>query len=135
MITSLQTNYKLSTDFTGSNYCGLTVDWDYDWKFVDISMPGYVVKALKKIRRTPKTPQYSPHKYARPQYGITIQFAKPPDNSTIATKKETKHVQAVTGTFLYYSYALDHTMIVALNDITAVKSKPTQNTLKNTIDS
>ena len=72
LINSLQTNYKLSTDFTGSNYCGLTIDWDYDRQFVDISMPGYIDKALKKFQRVPKTPQYLPHEYARPQYGTSM---------------------------------------------------------------
>ena len=29
LITSLQANYKISTDFSGKNYCGLTIEWDY----------------------------------------------------------------------------------------------------------
>ena len=48
----------------------------------------------------------------------------------MTNKKETKHVQLVTGTFLYYSCAINPTMIVALNDIAVVQSKPTQKTLQ-----
>ena len=34
--------YKYTTDWTGTKYCGMTFDWDYDNKYVDVSMPGYV---------------------------------------------------------------------------------------------
>jgi len=129
LINSLQHNYKLSTDFSGRNYCGLTIDWHYANEFVDISMPGYVEKALTKFQHKPQLPQYSPHAYTRPQYGKTVQYAKGPDTSPATTTKETKHVQSVTGTFLYYSRALDPTMIVALNDIASVQANPTQNTI------
>ena len=49
LITALQTNYKISTDFQGKNYCGFTIDWHYNDGFVDISMPGYVTRSLGKI--------------------------------------------------------------------------------------
>ena len=57
LISALQINYKISTDFSGRNYCGLTIDWDYERGFVDISMPGYVEKALEKYQHKPTTPQ------------------------------------------------------------------------------
>ena len=61
LITNLQVNYKISTDFSGRNYCGLTIEWDNIRGFVDISMPKYVPKALAKFRHTPTIPQYLPH--------------------------------------------------------------------------
>ena len=42
-------NYKLSTDFSARNYCGLTIDWNYNNGFVDISIPGYIEKGANKI--------------------------------------------------------------------------------------
>jgi hypothetical protein len=43
LLESLQEcNYKLSTDWTGSRYCGLTIQWDYENRTCDISMPGYI---------------------------------------------------------------------------------------------
>jgi hypothetical protein len=54
LINALHANYQLTIDWTGNLYCGLTLDWHYDDGYVDISMPGYVDYALKKIQ-SPKT--------------------------------------------------------------------------------
>jgi hypothetical protein len=37
----LQT-YELTTDWTATVYSGMTLEWDYDKRICDISMPGYV---------------------------------------------------------------------------------------------
>jgi hypothetical protein len=29
-------------DWTGNLYCGISLDWDYVNRWVDISMPGYI---------------------------------------------------------------------------------------------
>ena len=54
LINALQTNYKISMDFSGRNYCGLTIDWNYEQGFVDISMPNYIKKALENLRTPPR---------------------------------------------------------------------------------
>ena len=41
-------------------------------------------------------------------------------------KKDTKGVQLVVGSFLYYGRAIDYTMLMALNEIAAHESTPTQ---------
>jgi hypothetical protein len=41
--------YTVSTDWTGSLYCGLTIKWNYPKRHVNISMPGYVDAALHKF--------------------------------------------------------------------------------------
>ena len=129
LITALQTNYKISTDFQGKNYCGFTIDWHYNDGFVDISMPGYVTRSLEKFQYKPKIPQYSPHEHQRPNYGAKIKYATPTDTSEETNKRDTQRVQSITGTFLYYSRAIDPTMLVALNEIAAVQSKPTIKTI------
>ena len=93
-------------------------------------MPNYVKKALEKFTYVPTTPQSSPHECTKPNFGSKIQFAQLPDTTTPTDKKETQRVQSVAGTFLYYSRAIDPTMIVALNDIASVQAKPTKNTIK-----
>ena len=62
LIQALQSNYKISTDWSGKHCCGLTFDWDYDQKgFVDVSMPKYVPKLLQRYQHpTPKRPQFTP---------------------------------------------------------------------------
>ena len=44
---SLREYYKISTDWKGSDYCGLLLKWNYEQGYIDISMPGYVLKAQK----------------------------------------------------------------------------------------
>ncbi len=100
LITALQQNYKISTDFEGTNYCGLTLDWFYDDGFVDVSMPGYVPRALEKFQHKAKTPQYSPHPCHRPAYGSKVQYAPDPDTTDLASPKEKQRVQSIAGTFL-----------------------------------
>ena len=38
--------YRYAIDWEGKQYCGLTLDWDYDNRTVTLSMPGYVERAL-----------------------------------------------------------------------------------------
>jgi hypothetical protein len=67
LIDTLQRQYKITTDWTGSLYCGLTLKWDYTARTVDLSMPGYVAKALHKFTHTPDNqPQHSPHAWTPP---------------------------------------------------------------------
>ena len=55
-------------------YLGLTLEWDYKNRHVDISMPGYIKATLLKfLHPTPTKPQHSPHEYQTPAYGKRIQ--------------------------------------------------------------
>jgi hypothetical protein len=48
----LKQDYQLPTDWEGTRYVGLTLDWDYANGHVDISMPGYVQRALHSALTT-----------------------------------------------------------------------------------
>jgi hypothetical protein len=62
LIDALETNYTVSKDWTGVLYCGITLQWDYSNKHVNLSMPGYINDALHKFQHPlPKWPQYAPH--------------------------------------------------------------------------
>ena len=41
---SLEQYYSISVDRKGTNYLGLTIDWNYSGGYVDIFMPGYIKK-------------------------------------------------------------------------------------------
>jgi hypothetical protein len=45
-IASIKATYRLTEDRTGNLHCGITLDWDYANRTVDISMPGYIRKKL-----------------------------------------------------------------------------------------
>ncbi len=42
----LQKEYKVDTDWEGTKYLGLTLNWDFKNRRVHLSMPGYIKKAL-----------------------------------------------------------------------------------------
>ena len=45
----LEVHYKLTCDWIGHRYIGITLDWDYKQRQVHLSMPGYIKKALKQF--------------------------------------------------------------------------------------
>jgi len=50
LIASIKSTYKkLTEDWMGSLYCGITLEWDYVGRTVDISMPGYIRKNCRNI--------------------------------------------------------------------------------------
>ena len=53
--------YDVKEDWTGSLYCGITLDWHYGQQYVDISMINYVLKLkqLEKYKQPP--PKRSQH--------------------------------------------------------------------------
>ena len=48
LLNALKSKYALSVDKTGTEYCGLKLDWNYKQGWVDISMPNYVFQDGKK---------------------------------------------------------------------------------------
>ena len=71
LIQALHKLYTISVYWTGSLFCGLTVDWDYTAHTCDISMPKYLQTALLKFQHpAPKRPQHAPHSWAKPTYGV-----------------------------------------------------------------
>ena len=128
---ALSQHYTITTDWTGSNFCGLTIEWNYAKKYVDISLPGYVNKVLQKFNHPlPHKPQYAPHKWSEPIDGKHIQSAIETDSNPILSKKETKYTQAITGSLLYYGRAIESPILPALNEIAHRQASPTKNTIE-----
>ena len=118
-------------DWEGNNCIGLQLAWNYTNGYVDISMPTYIIKMLKRLcHQPPLHPQHSPHEHFPIAYGEkgTRQYATAPDISP--PLESPTYIQQVVGSLLYYARALDNTILPALNDISTQQSKPTQTTLK-----
>jgi hypothetical protein len=82
LMNALRENYEVSEDWEGKLYCGITLNWDYDKRTVDLSMPGYIDAVLHKFQHPPpKQPQDAPFKSNRPQYGQKVQLTDQPDDS------------------------------------------------------
>ena len=130
LMQALQEEYTIKWEWEGKRYIGLTIDWDYEKKEVHISMPNYIKEALTRFHHTkPKRPQDQPHPHSPPNYGAKQQFTEAADDSELLDAKEKKFIQEVVGTLLYYSRAVDCTMLAALGSIATQQAKPTKNTM------
>ena len=71
LITTLKESYDVSLDWTGTRYCGLTLKWDYINRTCDMSMPGYIERALHRFRHMIPIhkAEHSPHPWQHPNYG------------------------------------------------------------------
>jgi hypothetical protein len=49
LVDSLKKLYEIDLDIKGSKYCGITLEWDYVNRTVDLSMPTYVPTKLKEF--------------------------------------------------------------------------------------
>ena len=123
--------FEVSIDEKGSRYCGIFMDWDYENREVHVSIPGYVEAALKRFKHEkPSKPQYQPHPNLPIQYGAKAQYAQEEDDSPKLNKEDTKFIQEVTGTFLFYARAVDPTMLVALGSLATEQAAPTKRTME-----
>ena len=131
LFTSLRENYKIIEDWTGELYVGITLNWDYKNRTLDLSMPNYVSKALHKFQYpAPYCPEHAPHNLAKPAYGQRQQFVTPHDDSDPLDQDGINSVQQVVGTFLYYARAINSTAMVAINSISGEQAKATENSKK-----
>jgi hypothetical protein len=131
LIQAIEEHYEFSKDWEGALYCGITIKWDYHNKTADLSMPGYIKAALHKYQHpTPRREQHAPHDWTKPTYGATVQYAPLEDDSVRVDEAETKRIQQIAGTLLYYAKAVDSTLLVALGTIAAQQANATLNTTK-----
>ena len=129
LMATLQQHYVITIDRTGTNYCGLSFDWNYEKGYVDVSMPKYVEKALDKYNHSPPNkPQHAPHVWAAKFYGTKPQKATPEDTTKQLVGKAIRNVQSKIGTFLFYGRAVDPTILPALGEISLKQSSPTEKT-------
>jgi hypothetical protein len=126
LISSLSQDYTINTDWEGTRYLGLTLDWDYLQRKVHLSMPEYIENALIRFgHNKPDKPQMQPYHHTTPTYGATIEYAKAVDTSPAATKVGEKVIRQVIGILLYYGHAVDSTIITGLSSLAVAQAKST----------
>ena len=92
-------------------------------------MKTFVIKTLQRLQHIfPSKPQYVPHSWTVPNYDTNRQYAKLPVTSPLLNKSGIKRVQSIVGSFLYYRRTIDNTILVALNELAASQSVPTEQT-------
>jgi hypothetical protein len=111
-------------------YCGITLEWDYVNRTVDISMLGYIKKKLQEYEHVMlKKLQTCPYSPEPKQFGTEAQAPLPPDSSPTLDKKGIKRVQQIVGSILYYARAVDMTVLMALSSIAMDQTKATERTM------
>jgi hypothetical protein len=82
LIASIKSTYKLTKDWMGNLYCGISLDWDYVNQTVDILMPGYIKKKLQEYNHMlPEQMQACPYTPAPKKYGAHMQTPLEVDSS------------------------------------------------------
>jgi hypothetical protein len=132
LVNAIKKHYPLSEDWEGALYCGISLEWNYDEKWVEFGMPKYVNKGLKKfLHPPPEKPQHSPFPVAERKYGKAAQEARPPDDSPKVAEDVRTRLQQVVGTFLYYARAVDPTLLPGLSTLASEQAQATERTMKN----
>jgi hypothetical protein len=122
----IKKNYNISSDWNGSAYCGLTLEWDYKNGTVDLSMPGYIKATLHKYQHVaPAHPEHAPHTWKPPIYGAKTQYVEDKTTSPALSDKDVNKLQQLIGTLLYYARAVDPTLIMPINVLSSEQSKST----------
>ena len=130
LLDALKTGYKMSVDWDAERYCGLILKWDYNKRTCDISMPGYIDRALQRFRHPfPKKPQHNPFHFTQPEYGAKVQYEPDADESEKLDETGKKRIQEVLGTLLYYARAVDPTLLVTVSSLARQQKAPTVKTM------
>ena len=117
---------------TEQKYVGITIHHDRQRRRMRLSMPGYIEKAIQRFGQAKQRGAKSPIIYEPPQYGQAQQYVTEPtaDEQQLVDAKTKTFVQEVIGVLLFYSRAVDPTMLMAVNKISTQTAKPTRATLK-----
>ena len=120
-------------DWDGDLLFGIKLEWDYQNRTVNLSMPGYITKLLQRFSRPiPKKQYHQPHCHIKPQYGTKVQLKDPRDKTLLLQPDNMKKIQQIIGALLYHARDVDVTLIATLNELASAQSKVTQVTMQAT---
>jgi hypothetical protein len=126
LMACIKKNYSISSDWNGTAYCGLTLEWEYKNRMVDLSMPGYIKAALRKYQHpAPARPEHAPHTWNPTICGAKKQIVTETITSPTLSNKDINKLQQLTGTLLYYASAVDPTLIIPINVLASEQSTST----------
>jgi hypothetical protein len=130
LMSILKQDYTIDTNWEGTRYLGLMLDWDYTKCKVHLFMPGYIKNAFIHFSYEPPDKlQMQSYPHTTPTYGTTVGYGKAANLAPAATKAEEKYIRQVIGILLYYGQAVDTTIITGLSSLTTAQAKPTVHTV------
>ena len=119
LLEALRARYTITQDESASKYLGLSLDWEKAINSMSISLPGYINDLIERIDWKSDAKAHAPACVAelnKKTYSRGPQMTEV-DSSEPLDEKDTLFVQTVIGALLYYSRAVDPTMITAVNHI------------------
>ena len=129
---TLEKNYKVTTEWDGTRYIVITIDWDYKQRQVHMYLPGYTYKALKQFNHTKKKNQNQPYPSAPIIYGAKKQYETQPSTAPLLDKKGKKFIQQVCGKQLFLGRAVDSTVLCSISAIISQSATPSKETMSQT---
>ena len=109
--------YVMKIDHTGSKFVGLTVDYNKQAGYIDISMPDYIPKILARFPHSHIKPCDSPMIYTPPDYK-TAQDVTEPDASGTLTDEEFEMAQQFIGCCMWVSRMTNSPTLTAVSNLT-----------------
>ena len=97
----LELHYKLTCDWMGMHYIGITLDWDYKKRQVHLSMPNYIKKALEQFQHIAGTLQQSPYPSVPIQYGAKNQYATAESTAPLVDAKSKRFIHNFAASFCF----------------------------------
>ncbi len=80
LIASIKSTYSFTEDWTGNMYCKITLEWDYENRHVNISMPGYIKRSCRSTGTS--CPKSCRHALTHRSQSNSEQRHKPPFRPT-----------------------------------------------------
>jgi hypothetical protein len=131
LLLALQDTYKVTTDWTGSKFAGIDLDWDYGKCTCRLTMKGYINTLLLKYNHPrPRKPQHLPHAHRKIIYGVKEQLVPEDDANPLLDMAGVKRIQGIVSSLLYYTQAVDNKLLATLSTIGAQQAHATKNMAK-----
>ena len=113
-------------------YTGINLAWNYVNRTCRLTMDNYTANLLLKFGHTdPKNLQHSPYKHTPIQHGSKFQYANEIPNSLYLNYAKILRAQSILGSLLYYTYAVDNKLLVALSELVQQQASATEATKKS----
>jgi hypothetical protein len=109
-----------------NKFAGMDIEWNYTAHRCRISMPGYTSTLLLIFKHPyPAKPRLSPYKCLPITYGAKSHITPDPDSLELLNASCKRRVQEIVGSLLYYAWAVNNKLLVAISTIAARQTKAT----------
>ena len=129
----LKEYYEISEDWKVTKFSGIDLEWNHAAKHNDhiccLAIKVYIEIVLIWFNhKSPNKYQISPHKHREIHYGAKVQVAPEEVDSPSLDAKGTKRVQDILGALIFYGWAVENKVLLALNTIFTQQAEATETT-------